>query len=205
MPTEAAKAHLGILASSFVPLVAKVHRRLPPQVPLLLLFFDLKSFSMEDEIRSALSEHTDESIDRVLQQIGEPWTTMSGLSVVCPRGPTEIRTKLLETALRQYYAHGAALHTLTRTVSSCWCDSVLDMVLRTVAQIPEWSEYDAQFFWEFARMVAQRVQPENLPAIERAASHARTPHAQSVLELWRTQALGGRIGLGTVAPVPSTT
>jgi hypothetical protein len=195
--TGSPTVQMAILASSLVPLVARVHKILPANIPLLLLYFDLTSFSVANEMRIALSGHSDESIDQALQQIADPWITLSGLSIVCPRGATEVRTKLLERALRQYYAHPGALRFLTRTVSACWCESVLEMVLRTVAQIPEWSEYDAQFFWEFARMVAEKIQPENLPAIEQAASQARTPHARSVLQMWRTDTLGRRIGLGT--------
>jgi hypothetical protein len=89
------------------------------------------------------------------------------------------------------------MHTLTRTVEACWCEAVFEMVLRTVAQIPQWTEYDAQFFSEFTRMVARRIQPENGPAIERAIAEAQTGPAQRVLNVWQTEALGRRIGLGT--------
>ncbi len=108
-------------------------------------------------------------------------------------------------ALCQFYAHPAAIHALSPTVGSCWCESILEMVLRTVAQIPVWSEYDAQFLFEFARMVAQKVQPENLPAIDRFLTQAKTAHARSVLDMWRSQALGKRIGLGTMARVEGGT
>lgn len=187
-----------MLASQLVPIVSRVRQRLPANTPLLLLHFDLTSSSVSGEMRAALSEYTDESIDQVLQQVADPWVTVSGLSIVCPRGVTEVRIRLLEAALRQYHGHLAAMHTLTRTVEACWCEAVLEMVLRTVAQIPQWTEYDAQFFSEFTRMVAQRIQPENGPAIERAIAEAQTGSAQRVLNIWQTEALGRRIGLGTV-------
>jgi hypothetical protein len=119
--------------------------------------------------------------------------------------PTEVRTKLLGIELRRGYAHPSPLHYLARAISSCWCPSVLDMVLTTVAQIPTWSEYEAQFFAEFTRMIAQKVRPENLPAIEQAASQARTQHGRSVLQLWATQAPGTRVGLSTLVKAPTAT
>lgn len=136
--------------------------------------------------------------------IADPWAILSGLSIVCPRGATEVRIQLLEAALRQYYSHLAAMHTLTPTIEACWGEAVLHMILRTVAQIPQWSEYDAQFFSDFTRMVAQRIQPQNGPAIERAIAEAKTGPARRVLNLWRTEALGRRIGLGTaLGPIPA--
>jgi hypothetical protein len=195
---------LSILASQLVPIVATVRKRLPANIPLLLLHFDFTSSSAAVEMRSALSGHTDESIDRVLQQIDDMWITVSGLSIVCPRGATEVRVRLLESALRQYYGHPAAMHTLTRAVEACWSGAVLEMVLRTVPQIPRWTEYEAQFFGDFIRMVAQRIQPENGPAIERAIAEAQTGPAQRVLSVWQTEALGRRIGLGTeLRPTPA--
>jgi hypothetical protein len=188
---------LSMLASELVPIVAQVHKRLPGNVPLLLLHFDFTSSSVAREMNAALSGHTDESIDRALQQITDLWVIVSGLSIVCPRGATEVRIRLLEAALRQYHGHPAAMHTLTRTVEACLCEAVLEMVLRTVAQIPQWTEYEAQFFSEFTRMVAQRIQPENGLAIERAIAEAQTGPAQRILNVWQTEALGRRIGLGT--------
>ena len=188
---------LSMLASQLVPIVAQVRKRLPANMPLLLLHFDFTSSSVAGEMKAALSGHTDESIDQVLQQIADMWVTVSGLSIVCPRGATEVRIRLLEAALRQYYGHPAAMHTLTRAVKACWSEAVLEMVLKTVAQIPQWTEYEAQFFSEFTRMVAQRIQPENGPAIERAIAEAHTGPAQRVLNIWQTEALGRRIGLGT--------
>jgi hypothetical protein len=194
---DAPSIQLSIQASLLVPMVARLRKRLPATMPLLLLHFDFTSSSVADEMRAALSGHTDESIDQVLQQIADMWVTVSGLSIVCPRGATEVRIRLLEAALRQYYGHPAAMHTLTGAVESCWSEVVLEMVLRSVAQIPQWAEYEAQFFREFTRMVAQRIQPENGPAIERAIAEAQTGPAQRVLNVWQTEALGRRIGLGT--------
>lgn len=188
---------LSILASQLVPIVARVRKRLTANIPLLLLNFDFTSSSVAGEMKAALSGHTDESIDQVLQQIADTWVTVSGLSIACPRGATEVRVRLLEAALRQHYGHLAAMHTLTQAVEACWSEAVLEMVLRTVAQIPQWTEYEAQFFNEFTRMVAQRIQPENGPGIERAIAEAQTGPAQRVLNVWQTEALGRRIGLGT--------
>ena len=197
---------LSMLASELVPLVAQMRKRLPANIPLLLLHFDFTSSSVEGEMKAALSGHTDESIDQVLQQIADLWVTLSGLRIVCPRGATEVRIRLIEAALRQCYGHPAAMHTLTRTVEACWSEEVLKMVLRTVAQIPQWTEYEAQFFSEFTRMVAQRIQPENGPAIERAIAEAQTGPAQRVLNVWQTEALGRRIGLGTaLRPIAADT
>jgi hypothetical protein len=191
-------------ASQLVPIVARVRKMLPANVPLLLLQLDLTSSSVAEEMRLALSGLTDESIDQALQQISDPWVTVSGLSIVCPRGATEVRIQLLEAALRQYHGHPAAMHTLTRAVEACWCEAALEMVLRAVAEIPQWTEYDAQFFSEFTRMVAHRIRPENSAAIERALAQAQTGPAQRVLSVWRTEALGRRIGLGTaLGPIPA--
>jgi hypothetical protein len=197
---------LSMLAAELVPIVARVRKRLPSNTPLLLLHFDFTSSSIAGEMRAALSGHTDGSIDQVLQQIADPWVIVSGLSIVCPRGATEVRIQLLEAALRRYYGHVAAMHTLTRTVEACWSEAVLEMVLRTVAQIPQWTEYEEQFFSEFTRMVAHRIQPKNGPAIECAIAEAQTAPAQRILNVWQTEALGRRIGLGTaLRPIAADT
>jgi tetratricopeptide (TPR) repeat protein len=201
---DAPSIQLSMQASLLVPMVAQLRKRLPANMPLLLLHFDFTSSSVAGEMKAALSGHTDEAIDEVLQQIADLRVTVSGLSIVCPRGATEVRTRLLETALRQYHGHPAAMHTLTRTVEACWCEAVLEMVLRTVAQIPQWTVSEAQFFSEFTRMVAQRIQPENGPAIERAIADAQTGPAQRILNVWQTEALGRRIGLGTALPPNAT-
>lgn len=195
IPPERARFHLALRVAALVPVIASTHAVLSQTVVLSLLQFDLHSCSVGEQMREALSGVSDADIDEILEQIREPWTMLSGLATACPRGPTETRTKLLQSALNTGYSHPAIVHVLCQAIDACWCKSVFAMVLTTVAHIQTWSEYDSQFFWKFTRMVAQNVGIDDGPMIDVAIAEAQTAFAKRILELWRGQASGERIGL----------
>jgi len=192
---EHLRMHLGLIAAELIPVAAQARAFLSDDVLLSLLYFETHSNGVVEYLREMLSDLSDEAIDNVLRQIKDPWTRLPVLIAVCARGSTAIRVELLENDLKEHYAHLAILHLLRQAIEACWCKAICEMVTKTVAQIPTWSEYDSQFFGDTAQMVAKRVVPDDHAAIEEAYKEAKTPFARRILALWRDQALGERIGL----------
>jgi hypothetical protein len=196
---EYVRSHLGRLAAHLIPAVAHARAFLPRDVLLSLLYFDTHSFDVAEHQRKMLSGLSDDAIDDVLSKIEEPWTRLSGLVVVCARGSTEIRVGLLANEIRRSYTHLAALSLLSQAIEACWCKAICQMVVKAVAEISVWTEYDSQFFWDFARMVSKYVGPDDQAAIEEALSEATTVFAKRILSLWRDYAIGTRIGMARLS------
>lgn len=196
--SEHARTHLGMLVAQLIPAIVQAKAFLPEDVLLSFLYFDTHSSDMHKHQSEMLSGVSDEAIDDILCKIKEPWTILSSLMTACTRGSTKIRLDLLENELRKRYSHPAALNILCRAVDACWCPIVCQMVVKTVAGIPTWSEYDSQFFWDFTRMVAKHVGPDDLNAIEKALLEAKTPFAKRILKMWHDHAVGTRIGLARI-------
>lgn len=197
---EHLRFHLGRLIAQLIPAAAKARVLLSDDILLSLLKFDTHSNSgVVDHLREALSGLSDADIDNVLNQVKEPWTRLSSLVAVCARGTTKIRLDMLARELRQYYAFPAALHRVREAIEACWCKAICEMVAKTVAEISTWSEYESQFFWDFVSSVAKRVGPDDQAAIESEIPGARTGFARRVLELWRDQASGERVGLARLS------
>ncbi len=198
---ERIRFHLEGLAAQLIPAAAKARAFLSDDVLLSLLNFNSHSYSgVGDHLREALSGLSDASIDEVLNQIEEPWTRLSGLEVVCALGSTRIRVDMLARELRQNYALPAALNIVLKAIEACWCKDVCEMVAKTVAEIPAWSEFESQFFWDFVRAVSKRVGPDDQAAIETVITVAKTDFARRILNLWRDQASGDRVGLARLSP-----
>ncbi len=197
---ELARIHLGMLAGQLIPAAAKARKFLLDDDLLSLLSFNTHSYEgVADYLREALSGLSDDAIDKALSQIEEPWARLSGLVVVCARGSTNIRVDMLARELRQYYAFPAALHIVCEAIEACWCKAICDMVAKTVADIPVWSECDSNFFWDFVRMVTRRVGPDDKTTFEAEVSGARTDFARRILKLWRDYASGDRVGLARLS------
>ncbi len=196
---EHIRFHLGQLIAQLIPAAAKAREFLSDDILLSLLYFDTKSYRVVDHLREALSGLSDAEIDEVLNKIEGTWTRLSALVAVCARGSTKIRVDMLACELRQNYAHSAALHLIREAIEACWCRIVCGMVAKTVAEIPAWSEYDSQFFWNFFRAVARRVGPDDQAIFETEVSRARTDFARRILKLWCDQASGERIGLARIS------
>lgn len=88
---------------------------------------------------------------------------------------------------------------MQEAIEACWCKQVCEMVAKAVAEIPTWSEYESQFFWDFARAVAMRVGPDDQAIFEAEVSDARTDFARRILNLWRDHASGHRVGLARLS------
>lgn len=197
---EHARFHVWGLAAQLVPAAARARAFLSDDLLLSLLYFNTHNYGgVVDHLREALSGMSDADIDEVLNKIGEPWARLSGLVTVCTRGVTEIRMNMLAHGLRQNYAFPAALNLVREAIEPCWCKAVCEMIAKTVAEIPAWSEYESQFFWDFFRTVAKRVGPDDRAVFETEFSRARTDFARRILQLWCDQASGDRVGLSRLS------
>lgn len=207
---ELLSIHLGMLAAPLIPAVAKARAFLTDDVLLSLLFFKTDSYGVGEDLHEMLSGLSDEAIDDVLNKVEDSWARLSCLIVICARGPTSIRVELLANALKESYAHPAAMNLLSKAIEACWSKVVCEMVIKVVAQIPVWPDSQSQFFWDFTRMVASRVESDDQSVIEEALLEAKTQFARRILALWREHALKGRIGLARLSlstelyPIEST-
>lgn len=194
--------HIGLemTAASFLPVIAQVHHALPAKSLINLLRIEFHSNSAPEELQETLSDHSDDDIDAVLEDIQNPMALAKSLVAMCPRGATEIRIKLLDHLLRTHHTHPAIMHQVCQAVESCWSLPVLEMIVKAVSAIPTWSDFDIQIFWSFARLVGRRVSNGDEVIIEAAKVHAKTAFAERILELWRIQASQERIGLGALPP-----
>ncbi|MNX80316.1 hypothetical protein D3C86_1119730 [compost metagenome] len=198
--SEHIRFHLDEFAAQLIPAAAQARTFLSNETLLSLMHFNAHTHGVVEHQRELLSGVDDEAIDDILTKVGDSWIRVSGLAVVCPRGATDARIKLLASEIRRGYAHPAMMKLLCQATEACWCEEICEMVVRTVSEIPMWSEEDSQFFWEFSRMVAQHVNPGSRLTIERALSTAQTAFAVRILELWRDHSLDTRIGLARVSP-----
>jgi hypothetical protein len=191
---------LEMIAAGFLDVIAKVHKVLPANSLSSLLKFDFHSSSSTDELREALSDHCDEEIDAVLDEIESPMTLVRGLVVICPRGATETRIRLLDRVLRLRNAPTTIMHQLCEAVAACCSRAVLEMIVKAVSEIPTWSNIETQLFWNFVRVVGRKVSKEDESVIEEALAHAQTAFAKRILEAWRLQASQERIGVAKLQP-----
>jgi hypothetical protein len=197
---EHARFYLQQLVAPLIPAVAKARTFLSDEVLLSLLSFDIMhSSGTVQYLREALSGLDDAAIDRVVSGIKDPWARLSGLVTACARGSTAIRVNLLACELRLNYAHPAALHLMREAIEACWCKAIFEIIVKTVAEIPTWSEHDSQFFGDFARAVTIRLGPDDQAAIEAEIPIARTAVARRILVFWRVHASGERVGLARLS------
>ncbi|MEN8134104.1 MAG: restriction endonuclease [Thermodesulfobacteriota bacterium] len=196
---EHARIHLGGKASQLISVAAQARKFLSKEDLLSLLHFDTKSHGVVERLREALYDISDVDIDGLLSQITEYWTRLSGLHVACARGSTEVRIRLLAQELQRSYTHPAALHIVRQAIEACWCESVCEMVMKSIAEIPVWPEHDTQFFWGFSRAIAKRLGPENQTVIGEEISRARTAFARRILKLWYDNASRDRVGLARLS------
>lgn len=186
---------MGHHASQLVPAIRKARSLLGSADVLSMLRFDLSHYSCLPDIVGALEDISDLAIDATLARLRDPWVIKSSLLVTAHRGATTLRVQMLKEQLLVDYNHLAALHIIGQALQACWCTEVCDMVVAVIAGIPEWSEYDSQFFWEIIRVVAGKIGPEDKPILERALQLAKTDFARRVLTLWIHDAAPHRIGM----------
>lgn len=201
LQSKHAITHLEFLIGPLIPVITRARSLLPPSALTCLLSFDYHvPKSTLSDLRLALSDLPDEVIDGELARVQDLSTLLSGLLIVCTRGATPTRLNLLELGLKASYCHPAGMHRIQQAIDACWCPDVLKMVLKFVADVEEWSEFDSQFFWECARQVARRVGDDDRVPIEEALRSAKTAFARRILTLWRSQTLGQRVGLSSLVP-----
>jgi len=193
--SEHMRIHLGGLAAQLIPAAAKARRFLTDDVLLSILYFETTHNQVVNDVREALSDISDADIDEVLKQLQHKWTRLTALVAVCGRGSTEVRIDMLAREIRQGYTHPAAMHLVQEAIEACWCKQVCEMVAKTVAEIPTWSEYESQFFGDLFRVVAMKVGPDDQSIFEAEVPGARTDFALRILNLWRDYASGSRVGL----------
>lgn len=196
LPSEHADMHLELELAGLIPVLARSRAILPVGVLASLLWVDFHvSESQWQDIRLALSDIPDEVIDAELVQIRDLSAMVTSLAIVCARGATPVRVLLLGRTLRGCYRNPAAMTRLEKAVEACWCTEVLEMILGFVCDVEEWSEYDSQFFWTFTRMVAGKISEDDRTAIENALVAAKTEFSRRIMQIWRSQTLGQRVGL----------
>jgi len=196
LPSEHVDIHLELALAGLIPVLARSRSILPANVLTSLLGVDFHaSQSQWQDMRLALSDIPDEVIDAELVQIRDLSALLTSLAIVCARGATPARVQLLGRVLRESYRHPAAITRLEKAVEACWCAEVLEMILGFAGDVEEWPEYDSQFFWTFTRMVARKISEDNRTAIESALVAAKTEFARRILQIWRGQTLGPRVGL----------
>jgi hypothetical protein len=196
LPSEHVDIHLELVLAALIPVLARSRSILPVSVLASLLWVDFHvSESQWQNMRLALSEIPDEVIDAELVQIRDMSALVTSLAIVCARGATPARVLLLGRVLRECYRHPGAMTRVQKAIEACWCTEILEMILGFVGDVDEWSEYDSQFFWTFTRMVAGKISENDRTAIESALVVAKNEFARRILQIWRAQTLGPRIGL----------
>lgn len=192
-------SELTMMMGTFLPVISLSRKNISCTLLTNLLKFDFYSSSAPQELREALSACDEADIDSVLAEIQEPMTLAKSLAVVCRLGATKTRIELIGRVLEANYAVPAVMKQLCDAIESCWSHEVLKMILDMVSSIPRWTDYEIQFFWDLARLVARQVSKEDEHAIEGAIAVAQTTHAKRLLESWRIEASNERIGLSRLS------
>lgn len=183
--------YAGFLARAAVA----AYGRLPPDVLVKFLHFDLVDSSPGEEIIDVYRGMSSELIDDELETVRDAWTQRSALEMVCEFGLTDRRLELLRIHLKDVYCHLAALSSLRKSLEKCWNGAVCKMVVKTVSEFEKWPEECQQFFWDFIRMVSERVTAEDKELVESFLPLAKTNFAKRILSIWRQKTIDSRIGL----------
>jgi hypothetical protein len=193
--TEHLEIHLDGLAADLISPAARARQFLTKDVKLAFLHFDM-SFrdGVSDDYHELLIDLSNEEVDAVLLGINRVGVRISSLCAACKCAVTGLRINFLAEALLQYAEMPHMLRSLTKAVDACWGNSVSQMVMITVANIPNWNY--TQFFWDFADVVANRLGQADREYIDAALLIAKTQFSKKILELWRDKAVGARIGIG---------
>jgi len=192
---EHALIHIGGLAAQLLPAAAQARALLPLDVKLSLLYFDGHWSGAMEHQRQLFADVGDGEIDHALVSIKNTWARLSGLAVVCTRGATDARIRLLASEISQNYGKPASMQLLSQAVDACWCEAVSKMVVTTVSQIAQWTGNEAYLFSDFIDMVTKHIGPSDQHEIEMALADVKTSFSKDTLETWLEKALGRRIGL----------
>lgn len=192
---ELAHYHIDLTIAHLAKAIANTKDFIPESDLLSLIQFDWRGHSASEGYLSKILINIDNHlIDQSLESIEDHWSRLSCLKEICQLGVTKTRLQLLSQSLVEYY-HPAAMSTLCEAVEICWNQQVCEMVMQTVASIPNWSEYDAQFFNHFFEMIVRNVNSNDQITIDSALESAKTNYARKSLEFWKQVSIGGRVGL----------
>ncbi|MFZ2326665.1 MAG: hypothetical protein WAW73_07095 [Rhodoferax sp.] len=192
---EHALIHVGRLAAQLLPAAAQARALLPLDIKLSLLYFDGHWSGAMEHQRQLFADVGDQEIDHALISIENTWALLSSLAVVCARGATDIRIRLLASEISKNYGKPASMTLLSQAVDACWCQAVCRMVVTTVSQIPIWTRNEAFLFSDFVDMVTKHIGPSDQHEIEIALADVKTSFSRDTLETWHAKAMGRRIGL----------
>ena len=192
---DTARIRISHYAGYLVPGAVGASGRLPPEVLVKFLHFDLANCSPGKEIAALYREMNPDLIDNELETVRDAWTQRSGLEMVCEFGLTDRRLELLRTHLSNVYCHPAAISSVKKALEKCWNSTACKMVVETISEFEEWPEGCQQFFWDFIRMVGDRIVTEDRAIIESQIPLAKTDFARRVLQIWRQMTLDSRVGL----------
>lgn len=190
-----ARYRLQEYAGYLVPGAVGANRLLPTPVLLKFLHFDLASSTPGNEIVNVYREIDPDSLDDELETVRDAWAQRAGLEMLCEFGLTDRRLELLRTHLREIYCHPAALGSVKRALEKCWNTSTCTMVVETIADFEDWPEGWQQFFWDFIRMVGERLTSADRSLVERHIALAKTAFARRILRIWCQAILDSRVGL----------
>jgi hypothetical protein len=192
---DTAKYRISRYAGFLVRAAVGAYGRLPPDVLIKFLHFDLANSSPGKEIMDVYRGMPSELIDDELETVRDAWTQRSALEMVCEFGLTDRRLELLRTHLEDVYCHLAALGSLKKALEKCWSSVACKMVVETISEFEEWPEECQQFFWGFIRMVSERITAEDKDLVESYLPLAKTDFAIRVLSIWRQNTIDSRVGL----------
>lgn len=192
---ESARYRLQEYAGYLVPGAEAARGLFKPQVLLKFLHFDLISFAPGKGIVNVYREIDPSLLDDELELVRDEWAQRASLEMLCEFGITDRRLELLRIHLKQTYCHPAALGSVKKALEKCWNTSTCTMVVETIAEFDNWPEEYQQFFWDFVRMVGERLSRADRSLVERHLTLARTTFARRVLQIWRQVTLDSRVGL----------
>jgi len=192
---DSARYRLADCASFLVAGTVGASRLLPPHVLLTFLHFDLGSYTQSKEIVNVYCDMDPNALDNELEKVRDIWAQRAGLEMVCEFGLTARRLELLRAHLREAYCHPMGLGYVKRALEKSWSAAACAMVVETIADFEDWPGEWHQFFWDFVRMVSERIVEGDRGLIERHLVSAKTDFARRVLRIWRQATLESRVGL----------
>ncbi|MFZ3001110.1 MAG: restriction endonuclease [Undibacterium umbellatum] len=195
MDVEFAEDQVGQFAAQLIRPAATARNLITSDVRLLFLHFDTSAYNVLDSLHELLRDLDSEAVDVELRKVTRQRTRFSALMAACTCGYSDVRLELLRIELEQHFTIPSYLLKLEHAINACWSKSIFDMVINTVANIPNWPDERTHFFWDFADMVLNHIKPDDQFKLESALASAHTPFAKRVLELWLIQAQGTRIGM----------
>lgn len=196
-PPEHIEFTLNRLTSDLTRTCSKAKYLLSNDTKLALLYFDHTMMAGFEESRDLLRGIASDDIDDVLKKITNIHARLSSLCLACEYGSTTFRINLLAEELAKCIEVPSQLKFLAKAIDTCWCAELLQIVIDTVAKTQ--FRWDVSTTWEFAEMVAKKLEPCNKDQIDAALLSARNNISKRILGLWRDRAVGARFGLSRLA------